>query len=232
MTFEEWLQSRLTSHGFPPGPIDGVIGEKTILAIKTFQAARGLTTTGQADAQTVEALRATSLGALDRPAGEDVPAPKIQPIWPRQPDVPAVFGEVGTSQVQIEIPFDMWLAWSKTTRVRKMTLHSRVAPSALRVLQAVGELYSAQERKTIGIDLFGGSLNVRKMRGGTAWSMHSWGIAIDFDPERNQLKWGRDRARLAQPDAEPFWRQWEGEGWVSLGRARNFDWMHCQAARL
>lgn len=100
------------------------------------------------------------------------------------------------------------------------------------MLQAVAGLYSAQERKTIGLDLFGGSLNVRKMRGGSAYSMHSWGIAIDFDPERNQLKWGKDRARLAQPDAVPFWLEWEREGWLSLGRARDFDHMHVQAARL
>ena len=70
------------------------------------------------------------------------------------------------------------------------------------------------------------------MRGGTQYSMHSWGIAIDFDPERNQLNWGRDRARLAAADCVPFWDIWEAEGWVSLGRARNFDWMHVQAARL
>ena len=74
--------------------------------------------------------------------------------------------------------------------------------------------------------------HVRKMRGGSSYSMHSWGIAIDFDPERNQLKWGKDRARLAQPDAVEFWRCWEAEGWVALGRARDYDWMHVQAARL
>jgi hypothetical protein len=113
-----------------------------------------------------------------------------------------------------------------------MTVHTKVAASAERVLQAVASIYSPAERKTIGIDLFGGSLNVRKMRGGSAYSMHSWGIAIDFDPERNQLNWGRDKARLAQADAVPFWSEWEKEGWLSLGRARNFDWMHIQAARL
>jgi hypothetical protein len=113
-----------------------------------------------------------------------------------------------------------------------MTVHKLVAPSAIKVLQNIANAYSASEMHDIGIDLFGGSLNVRKMRGGSNYSMHSWGIAIDFDPERNQLKWGRDKARLAMPDAVPFWVAWESEGWLSLGRARNFDWMHVQAARL
>lgn len=63
-------------------------------------------------------------------------------------------------------------------------------------------------------------------------SLHSWGIAIDFDPERNALNWDHTKARLARPDAEDFWKIWEAEGWVNLGRSRDFDWMHVQAARL
>jgi hypothetical protein len=70
------------------------------------------------------------------------------------------------------------------------------------------------------------------MRGGNSYSMHSWGIAIDFDPERNRLNWNSGEARLAKPDCIPFWQAWEAEGWVSLGRTRDFDWMHVQAARL
>lgn len=232
MSFEEWLQSRLTSHGFPVGPIDGMIGDKTTAAIKAFQAARGLVQTGKSDTETVAALRSTSVGSVGRPVDDGQMIQTAKTVWPRQPDVTAFYGAVGTNQTQIDIPFDMYLAWDKSVRARKMTLHTKVAPSALRVLQAVAAIYSATERRSIGLDLFGGSLNVRKMRGGTAWSMHSWGIAIDFDPERNQLKWGRDKARLAQPDAVLFWLEWEKEGWLSLGRARNFDWMHVQAARL
>lgn len=232
MDFEHWIQSRLTSHGFPVGPIDGVIGDKTTAAIKAFQSRNGILPSGKADEATVAALRSTSAGPVVRPIGEDQPAPTIKSVWPRQADVSAFYGAVGTSQTSIAIPFDMWLAWDKSVRVRKMTLHTKVAASAERVLQAVAGLYSAQERKTIGLDLFGGSLNVRKMRGGSAYSMHSWGIAIDFDPERNQLNWDHTRARLAKPDAIPFWLEWEKEGWVSLGRARDFDHMHVQAARL
>lgn len=62
--------------------------------------------------------------------------------------------------------------------------------------------------------------------------LHSWGIAIDYDPDRNQLQWGRDRAVFAGPDYDAWWQFWEEEGWTSLGRTRNFDWMHVQAAKL
>lgn len=236
--FIQWVQERLTVHGFPCGAIDGYDGPITRAALRAFQEANGLPANEKADVGTVNALRLNPKpveAPVDREDdGPEAALPKdpTRNLWPRQSDVPYYYGAVGQNCVRIEIPFDMYLAWSKGTRIRGMTVHSRVAESASRVLRGIATGYSAKERRDIGIDLFGGSLNVRKMRGGSRYSMHSWGIAIDFDPERNQLKWGRDKARLAKPDAEHFWRLWEEEGWLSLGRARNFDFMHVQAARL
>ncbi len=240
MTFEEWLQSRLTAHGFSPGPIDGVIGPATVAAIRAFEKKHGLPVDGTADGPVVNALRAPASAVTPKTMAEipnrvqDLGQGMLptQNVWPRQSGVTAFYGTVGTNQTQIEIPFDMCLAWDRSKRVTKMTLHKKVAASAERVLTRVAGIYSARERQDLGLHLFGGSLNVRKMRGGSAYSMHSWGIAIDFDPERNQLSWGKPRARLSHDDAVPFWMAWEDEGWLSLGRARNFDWMHVQAARL
>ncbi|MCQ0988139.1 peptidoglycan-binding protein [Jiella marina] len=245
MTFEAWLQSRLTAHGFACGPIDGIVGPLTIAALRGFEEARGLPVDGMADEAVVAALRQLA-SRVDEETAEaverrDPPEDAIQRIdlasptinrWPRQNEVSAYFGAVGTRQTPIEIPFDMVLAWSKWTRIRRMTLHEKIAGSAERVLRLVAETYSASERAALGLDLFGGSLNVRRMRGGSRYSMHSWGIAIDFDPERNQLRWNAPRARLSHADALPFWQAWEAEGWLSLGRARNYDWMHVQAVRL
>lgn len=237
MNFEQWLQSRLTAHGYPVGVIDGKLGPISVAALKAFQSAKGIPASGTANEATVAALRLSATASVPSiPERAQIPEKEtFQPsktVWPRQPDVPSFFGAVGQNQTSIEIPFDMWLAWDKGTRIKKITVHKRVAESAERAFQKIANTYSPAERKNIGIDLFGGSLNVRKMRGGSSYSMHSWGIAIDFDPERNQLKWGRDKARLAKPDAVSFWVAWESEGWLSLGRAKNYDWMHIQAARL
>lgn len=234
MEFNMWLQSRLTSHGYAVGVIDGKIGLVTLKALKAFQASTGLEPTGVADALTVAALRSTSTGTAPRPepAAPKASVAPVKTTWPLQSGVPAFYGAVGTSQTKIDLPFDMFLAWDKGTRVRKMTLHSMVAESATRVFQNIASIYGPNDRKALGLDIFGGSLNVRKMRGGSSWSMHSWGIAIDFDPERNGLNTRAPAARLSHADAVPFWQAWEAEGWLSLGRARGYDWMHIQAARL
>lgn len=235
MTFAKWLQSRLTAHGFPCGVIDGIIGPITTGAQAAFQRAKGLTVTGTATPETVTALRLSATADAPRMPERDVMLPEKSfalPVWPRQSDVRSFYGDVGERQTRVEVPWTMRLAWDKNVRISRITLHQRVAESATRVLQDVADIYSSAEITALGLDLFGGSLNVRRMRGGSSWSMHSWGIAIDFDPERNQLRWNRPQARLSHPDAAPFWAAWEAEGWVSLGRARNFDWQHIQAARL
>lgn len=132
----------------------------------------------------------------------------------------------------LALPYPMRIAWDKRKTVSRITIHSKCAESAGRALQRTLDHYGMEKIKELGLDLFGGCFNNRPMRGGSQLSMHAFACAIDFDPERNQLKWGRDRARLAKADCAKFWEFWEAEGWVPLGRARNFDWMHVQAARI
>lgn len=157
----------------------------------------------------------------------------IRNTWPTQANVTKFYGKVGTNQTTLVLPYPMYIAWDKGSVINKFSIHEKVHDSALRCFNRIADAYpDADVRRKLGLDLFGGCLNVRQIRGGSGYSMHSWGIAIDFDPDRNQLRWGKDKARLAKPDCETFWKIWESEGWVSLGRARNYDWMHVQAARL
>ena len=53
-----------------------------------------------------------------------------------------------------------------------------------------------------------------------------------FFDAKNRLNWHQDKALFAQPEYDKWWEIWEDEGWVSLGRVRDFDWMHVQAVRL
>ncbi len=149
--------------------------------------------------------------------------------WPLQKDCRKFYGTPGTNQTLMTLPYPFYYDGRKLTRI---TINKRCAESAERALVKIRDTYSAGDLSTLGLNIFSGCYNNRAMRGGTELSMHAFACAIDFDANRNQLKWGRDRARLARPDCLPFWQAWEAEGWVSLGRARNFDWMHVQAARL
>lgn len=220
-----WTKARLLTgieqfiykkEGFDVGAIDGYRGEQTRFANEQWQA--------KGKAPSIQ-------NSISLWRDINIITPKND--WPRQQDCIKYFGQPGTNQTTIKLPWDMYIAWDKKKVVKSFSCHEKVHDSMLRCFEKIGDAYpDSSIRRKLGIDLWGGCLNVRKMRGGSSWSMHSWGIAIDFDPDRNQLRWGRDKARLAKPDCETFWKIWEEEGWLSLGRSRNFDWMHVQAARL
>lgn len=153
-------------------------------------------------------------------------------VWPKSytPQFDAFFGPVGESNlVRLNFPYPMKLAWAPYSKVTSTRCHKKVADSAARVLSAVLAHYGQAKISELKLDVFGGCYNLRAIRGGSKPSMHSWGVAFDFDPGRNQLKWGRDKASFAKPEYNAWWQAWEAEGWTSLGRERNFDWMHVQA---
>ncbi|MBK9656969.1 MAG: M15 family metallopeptidase [Rhodanobacteraceae bacterium] len=92
--------------------------------------------------------------------------------------------------------------------------------------------FGLQRVQALSLDQFGGCLNVRPRRGGSSYSVHAWGAAVDLDPVNNALRWDRSRAAFARAEYEPFWKIVEEQGWTSLGRQRDYDWMHFQAASL
>lgn len=168
---------------------------------------------------------------LPRPWRDLEPSTANPNRWPAEKDVPAFYGRVATNLTTIDLPYTHRLAWDLRLTTNRMTCHKKVAESIQRVLEGVLDHYGEEGIRELRLDHYGGTFNKRKKRGGTSWSMHSWGIAIDYDPSHNALHWGRDRATFALPAYDRWWELWEAEGWLSLGRARNFDWMHVQAAR-
>ena len=158
---------------------------------------------------------------------------EVKNDWPLQIESELIkyYGNVGENQTKLDLPYPLRLAWNKSQIVRRITCHEKVAPSLRRILERVQNHYG-DKIKPLGLDLWGGTLNIRKIRGGTTWSTHAWGIACDFDPERNQLRWDHTLANFAKDEYNKWNDLWEEEGWVSMGRAKNFDWMHYQCAKV
>ena len=126
----------------------------------------------------------------------------------------------------ILLPYPMKLAWDLDTKVSKMRCHKLAAEAFLNVFNDLLAEYGMKEIERLGIDLFGGCFNYRKMRGGTSWSTHAWAIAIDLDPARNKLKETAKTARFARPEYKEMIQIFYRHGFISLGIEENRDWMH------
>lgn len=252
------IQRALSSKGFDPGPIDGILGPRTRKAAREALSASNVSAESWEGVRVVNAyqqLMMKSVGintgeidgyigpqtryALEQwqnrlrgiePSEEEV---AHQPtVWPRQRDVPAFYGKRGANQVLLDLPYPMRIAWDLKTEVSRISIHNKVADSAERAFKNILSHYGHDQLKDLNLDLFSGCLNVRKMRGGSSWSMHSWGIAIDIDHTHNQFRWDALRASMARPDHLAYVDAWYEQGWINLGRERDFDYMHFQAARL
>lgn len=103
------------------------------------------------------------------------------------------------------------------TRVR---IHKKLAPSLLGILRQLSEKFPDV------LENYGGVFNIRSMRGGDRWSMHSWAAAIDLSPSRNGFRtlWPQV-ADMPLGVMEIF----AAHGWLSLGGVYGFDAMHFQA---
>jgi len=211
-----YVQFICVYYGVDSGTLDGYWGQRTQYA---FESVQEFIETGKQPAPWREDGNSTG-----RSTGK----------FPKQNQSSLVkyYGKVGTNQTKINLPYPMKIAWNTAQTVRRITCHEKVGDGIVRVLDRVLDHYGDAQIKKLRLDFFGGCLNVRKMRGGSRWSTHSWGIALDFNPTENQLKWKSGRASFSKPIYEKWWDLWEEEGFVSLGRARDFDWMHVQAAEI
>lgn len=134
--------------------------------------------------------------------------------------------ESGKYLVTIALPYPMRLSWDKKTVINKMRCHKLVANQLSNIFMDILDFYGLEHIQRLGIDLYGGCFNFRKMRGGSDWSRHSWGVAIDLDPERNQLKTPFLKSNFAKSDYKPMIDIFYKHGFVSLGREKGYDAMH------
>lgn len=204
--------------------------------IKTIQVALGLTADGKRGPVTTAAiLEAADNGRLIvKPAASVTPQPaQVYGGFasPAYSQLTSVFGDAGGPSCtggRVSLPFHFRLAWDTDQHVNFVSCHSKVAAAFTSIWAEAAKTYGESKFRALGLDLYGGCYNYRPMRGGSSLSTHAWGIAWDVDPERNQLKWDHNTAVLARSEYVPFWNIVEGHGAISLGRSKDYDWMHFQ----
>ena len=129
--------------------------------------------------------------------------------------------------VPLMLPYPMQLAWGGRGWITRVFLHERVRDSLERILTRILDEFGEEGIRRHGLDQYGGLTNVRMMRGSTnKISRHSFGIAIDINPEENSFRTSWPE-RATMPIAAI--RCFEEEGWTSFARVRGFDAMHFQA---
>lgn len=223
------MQRELTKMGYELGKIDGLRGRMTESALARI---RSESSTKPASKPALPVIITNDTAKIRTTVLPDFIIPRRR----IHGDMVKTYGEPGDANRKntagkVRLPFPFVIAWNTSQKVSQFSAHEKAAPVFQSIFENAAKHYGEDAYRSLGLDLFGGCYNARKMRGGVSWSTHAWGVAVDLDPENNQLKWAKNRARFARPDYDAFWRIVEAHKCVSLGRQRDYDWMHFQLSR-
>lgn len=145
----------------------------------------------------------------------------------------AKYGEPGDPDnlTILPLPYPMRIAWDTAKSVSKIQCHKLIAEPLKAVFEELLAHYGLPELQRLEIDLYGGCVNVRLMRGSkTKWSRHSWGVALDLNPAKNGLKTKKPIAQFSKPEYKPMIDIFYKHGFIGLGPEKNYDWMHFEIA--
>lgn len=138
---------------------------------------------------------------------------KVSPAWE------------SANLVKLIPPFRMTFIDRPISGIR---IHRKCADSLGRVLDAIWLAGGQNQAKmdAWGVSIYAGAFNYRLTRGGSSLSSHSWGCAIDFDPQRNGF--GDATPNFANIPA--VLNAFKAENWTWGGPWSTPDGMHWQAA--
>ena len=218
------LQQKLSEMGYNIGPIDGIFGPKTEAAVIKYQIDKTLHADGVVGDQTWNSLfkePIPKIQSLDNPTSQDrcfeVYGDHRFAGWDEQNIVRcdlSVFADKLGHVNNYSFAHKDWFGF---------TCHRLVVPKFQLAFKNIIDRNLANKIKS-----FGGCLNKRLMRGSNnAWSMHSWGIAVDLNAQWNQFK--QKNFEMSEDLAKCF----EDVGFVWGGRwIGSYDAMHFQYATI
>lgn len=209
----------LNDAGFEAGAVDGYAGHNTREAFAAWQ---------------FEQIHGKREIVARLPVSDFAPVSARD--LPRQADVGAFYGQPGgeikSRLMIVKLPFDLRLDWNLSQTTRKMRVHEKCGPSLLAAMVAVHDHYGAARMSDLGLDRYAGGYLHRKMRGGSKWSMHAYGCAVDFYARPNGLRMKCPEALFCGAEYRDFLDIMEAHGWLPAIRLWGKDAMHFQQARL
>jgi hypothetical protein len=128
---------------------------------------------------------------------------------------------------RIQLPYPMFLNWKTSEYVNSFECHKLIKEPLTNVFNDLLKHYGLAEIKRLQLNDFGGCFNYRLMRGSkTKLSRHSWGIAVDLDPDRNLLHETKATARFARIEYKPLMDIFYKHGFINYGIERGLDFQH------
>jgi D-alanyl-D-alanine carboxypeptidase-like protein len=168
-------------------------------------------------------------GAEERLADPDLEDAFAQPYTPG-PIVRATTPDDDPGRVRLDPVLRAAYPRNAVSRVdfagKSVRFASRAAPALTRVAARLGRALAADSSLRPFVAKLGGTLNERVIAGTDRPSAHSWGIAIDLDPNRaDYWRWTKD-GRWRHPIPQAIVDAFEAEGFIWGGRWYHFDTMH------
>lgn len=149
--------------------------------------------------------------------------------WPKsdQRSLREFYGEPGdeSNLVSIALPYSMYYDGKLVTKTRA---NKRCAESLLRILRAIKDLLPTHPDIADEAQDYGGVFNFRLKRGGSSYSLHAYGAAIDLDADDNTF---RDSWPMKSDMPLEIMEEFAKEGWISAGAFWGYDAMHFQATK-
>jgi LysM repeat protein len=119
---------------------------------------------------------------------------------------------------RIDLPWPLTLSWDHSQSVTRIVCHKKLAGTFTNVFKTLDSSGLRSRLRS-----YGGCFAFRPKRSGSKLSTHSWGIAIDIDPETNAMGTPGD----INPDVVAVFQKW-GFKWGGDWPGKQKDPMHFQ----
>lgn len=159
-----------------------------------FQIANDLKPDGVWGKMSDRALTFLELAALTpKPAGDTILTEygtvQAKYLRPKGLSNREMYGALPVGELQpLVLPFEMRLAWNTSVKISYFSVNPLIHKDLLAALTEIRDTLGMGVVQSLGLDMFGGCYNNRKIKGGSVKSTHAWAVSVDLNPRGNPYK--------------------------------------------